>query len=103
MRLGQVSDAVRLAVGVIRRARAGGGLRFANPPYVLCSSQSREEIMRGLALFVVGSLVGAGLATSFAQSSSPNRGIVGINHVALAVPDIEKAVEHYTKTMGFPE
>jgi catechol 2,3-dioxygenase-like lactoylglutathione lyase family enzyme len=24
-------------------------------------------------------------------------------HVALAVPDIDKAVEHYTKVMGFPE
>jgi catechol 2,3-dioxygenase-like lactoylglutathione lyase family enzyme len=62
--------------------------------------------MRGLALFVAGALVG-GLAvqTAIAQGehSSPNSGVVGINHVALAVPDIEKAVTFYTKTMGFPE
>jgi catechol 2,3-dioxygenase-like lactoylglutathione lyase family enzyme len=58
--------------------------------------------MRGLALFVAGTFVGLA-ATSVAQNQTPNRGIVGINHVALAVPDIEKAVEYYTKTMGFPE
>jgi catechol 2,3-dioxygenase-like lactoylglutathione lyase family enzyme len=38
-----------------------------------------------------------------AQNQSPNRGVVGINHVALAVPDLDKAVEYYTKVMGFPE
>src|SRR4051812_29650494 len=60
--------------------------------------------MRGLALFVAGTLVGVGLASSFAQSSlSPNKGVVAMNHIALAVPDVEKAVEYYTKTMGFPE
>ena len=48
--------------------------------------------MRGLTLFVAGTLVGLA-ATSLAQNQSPNRGVVGINHVALAVPDIEKAVE----------
>src|SRR3954462_207932 len=58
--------------------------------------------MRGLALFVAGTLVGIA-ATSMAQNQGPNRGVVGINHVALAVPDIDKAVEHYTKVMGFPE
>ena len=58
--------------------------------------------MRGLALFVAGTLVGLA-ATSMAQNQSPNRGVVGINHVALAVPDIDKAVEYYTKVMGFPE
>ena len=58
--------------------------------------------MRGLALFIAGTLVGIA-ATSMAQNQGPNRGVVGINHVALAVPDIDKAVEHYTKVMGFPE
>jgi lactoylglutathione lyase len=58
--------------------------------------------MRGLALFVAGAFVGLA-ASSVAQNQTPNRGIVGINHVALAVPDIEKAVDYYTKTMGFPE
>ena len=58
--------------------------------------------MRGLALFVAGTVVGLA-ATSAAQNQSPNHGIVGLNHVALSVPDIDKAVEYYTKTMGFPE
>src|SRR6266576_3160192 len=58
--------------------------------------------MRGLALFVAGTLVGIA-ATSMAQNQGPNDGVVGINHVALAVPDLDKAVEHYTKVMGFPE
>ena len=58
--------------------------------------------MRGLALFVAGTVVGLA-ATSVAQNQSPNRGIVGLNHVAISVPDIDKAVEYYTKTMGFPE
>jgi 4-hydroxyphenylpyruvate dioxygenase-like putative hemolysin len=38
-----------------------------------------------------------------AQNHGANRGVVGINHVALAVPDIDKAIEYYTKVMGFPE
>jgi catechol 2,3-dioxygenase-like lactoylglutathione lyase family enzyme len=58
--------------------------------------------MRGFALFVAGTLVGLA-ANAVAQSQSPNQGIVGINHIAIAVPDVEKAVEYYTKTMGFPE
>jgi catechol 2,3-dioxygenase-like lactoylglutathione lyase family enzyme len=58
--------------------------------------------MRGLALFIAGTVVGLA-ATSAAQNQSPNHGIVGLNHVALSVPDIDKAVEYYTKTMGFPE
>src|SRR6516162_4404950 len=62
----------------------------------------REVGMRGIALFIAGALVGLA-ANAVAQNQSPNRGIVGINHVALAVPDLDKAVEYYTKTMGFPE
>ena len=58
--------------------------------------------MRGLALFVAGTVVGLGV-TAFAQSQTQNRGIVGLNHVAISVPDLDKAVEYYTKTMGFPE
>ena len=58
--------------------------------------------MRGLTLFVAGTMVGLS-ATSVAQNQTPNRGVVGLNHVAIAVPDLDKAVEYYTKTMGFPE
>ena len=58
--------------------------------------------MRGLALFAAGTLVGLAV-TALAQNQTPNRGIVGLNHVGLSVPDVDKAVEYYTKTMGFPE
>ena len=58
--------------------------------------------MRGLALFVAGAVVGLAVSAP-AQNQSPNHGIVGLNHVALSVPDLDKAVEYYTKTMGFPE
>lgn len=63
--------------------------------------------MRGLALFVAGTVVGLA-ATSVAQNlspqvQSPNHGIVRMNHVGISVPDVEKAVEYYTKTLGFPE
>jgi catechol 2,3-dioxygenase-like lactoylglutathione lyase family enzyme len=34
---------------------------------------------------------------------SPNKGVVGLNHVGIIVPDLDKAVEYYTKVMGFPE
>jgi catechol 2,3-dioxygenase-like lactoylglutathione lyase family enzyme len=60
--------------------------------------------MRGLAFFVAGTVFGLAV-TAFAQtqSLSPNRGIVGLNHVGISVPDLDKAVDYYTKTMGFPE
>ena len=58
--------------------------------------------MRGLALFVAGTLVELA-ASAVAQNQTPNRGVVALNHVAISVPDLDKAVEHYTKTMGFPE
>src|SRR5258707_15676389 len=58
--------------------------------------------MRGLAIFITGAAVGLA-AGALAQNMTPNRGIVGLNHVALSVPDLDKAVEYYTKTMGFPE
>jgi catechol 2,3-dioxygenase-like lactoylglutathione lyase family enzyme len=62
--------------------------------------------MRGLVLFVFGILVG-GIAVHEAaaanQSSSPNTGIYGLNHVAISVPDVGKAVDFYTHVMGFPE
>jgi Glyoxalase/Bleomycin resistance protein/Dioxygenase superfamily len=58
--------------------------------------------MRGVALFVAGTIVGLAL-TAAAQAPSSNRGIVGLNHVGVSVPDLDKAVEYYTKTLGFPE
>ena len=57
--------------------------------------------MRGLSLFAGGILVG--LAVQMAVAQSQNRNIVGVNHIGLAVPDIDAAVTYYTETMGFPE
>ncbi len=57
--------------------------------------------MRKLSLFVAGIVVGLAIQTALAQNT--NRGIVGLNHVALSVPNLDEAVAYYTKTMGFPE
>jgi catechol-2,3-dioxygenase len=57
--------------------------------------------MRGLVLFVAGIVVELAVESAVAQNQ--NRGIVGLNHVALSVPNIDEAVAYYTKTMGFPE
>jgi catechol 2,3-dioxygenase-like lactoylglutathione lyase family enzyme len=57
--------------------------------------------MRGLFLFIAGILVGTAVQVVVAQNQ--NRGIIGLNHVAISVPDLEQAVAYYTKTMGFPE
>ena len=58
--------------------------------------------MRGFALFVAGITVGLGV-TAGAQSLSPNHGIVGLSFVGVNVPNLDQAVEYYTKTLGFPE
>ncbi len=57
--------------------------------------------MRGVFLFIAGIVVGLAVQTAVAQTQ--NRGIVGLNHVALSVPNLDEAVAYYTKTMGFPE
>ncbi|MGI9263698.1 MAG: VOC family protein [Gammaproteobacteria bacterium] len=57
--------------------------------------------MRGIFLFVGGVVVG--LAVQFAVAQSQNRGIVRMNHVAVAVEDVDAAVAYYTQTLGFPE
>ena len=57
--------------------------------------------MRGFYLFVAGLVVGLAVEAAIAQTQ--NRGIVGLNHVAISVPNLNDAVTYYTKTMGFPE
>ena len=57
--------------------------------------------MRTLSLFVGGILVGMGIQMAIGQSQ--NSGIVGINHVGIAVDDMDAAIEYYTETMGYPE
>jgi catechol 2,3-dioxygenase-like lactoylglutathione lyase family enzyme len=57
--------------------------------------------MRGLFLFVVGTLTGLAVHAAIAQSRTPE--IVGMNHVGINVPNVAEAVEYYTEVMGFPE
>ena len=57
--------------------------------------------MRACMLFVAGIVVGLAVQTAVAQSQ--NRGLVGLNHVGISVPNLDEAVAYYTKTMGFPE
>ncbi len=61
--------------------------------------------MRAIALLAAGAVIGGLAVTAVAQtqSLSPNKGVVGLNHVGIIVPDLDKAVEYYTKTLGFPE
>jgi catechol 2,3-dioxygenase-like lactoylglutathione lyase family enzyme len=58
--------------------------------------------MRGFALFAAGIAVGLGV-TAGAQNLSPNRGVVALSFVSVSVPNLDTAVEYYTKTLGFPE
>jgi lactoylglutathione lyase len=57
--------------------------------------------MRGLYLFLAGILLG--LVVQIAIAQNQNRGIVGLNHVGISVPNLDEAVTYYTETMGFPE
>jgi catechol 2,3-dioxygenase-like lactoylglutathione lyase family enzyme len=57
--------------------------------------------MRGFLLFIAGILVGLIVESAVAQNQ--NRGIVGLNHVAISVPNLDEALAYYTKTLGFPE
>jgi len=55
--------------------------------------------MRGCMLFVAGIVIGFAVQTPVAQ----NVGLVGLNHVAISVPNLDAALEYYTKTLGFKE
>lgn len=55
--------------------------------------------MRGCMLFVAGIVIGAATQSAVAQ----NAGLVGLNHVAISVTDLNAALAYYTKTLGFPE
>ena len=50
--------------------------------------------MRGAMLFAAGLLVGLGVHVAMAQSAGT--GVVMMNHVAIAVPNIDEAVTYYT-------
>jgi catechol 2,3-dioxygenase-like lactoylglutathione lyase family enzyme len=55
--------------------------------------------MRSVGFFAAGICVGLCLQAGRAQE----RGIVGLNHVSLAVENFEEATKFYTQVMGFPE
>jgi len=59
--------------------------------------------MRGFMLFVAGLTIGLTVQAVAAQNMTPNRGLIGLNHVGVAVPDLNEAITYYTKTLGFPE
>jgi catechol 2,3-dioxygenase-like lactoylglutathione lyase family enzyme len=59
--------------------------------------------MRGFMLFVGGLAIGLTVQAVSAQNMTPNRGLIGLNHVGVQVPDLNEAVTYYTKTLGFPE
>lgn len=57
--------------------------------------------MRSVYLFAAGLI--AGLAVHIVAAQNENAGIVGVNHVGIAVPDLDEAIAYYTDTLGFPE
>ncbi len=57
--------------------------------------------MRSLFLFVSGALVGLIIQTAIAQSQ--NSGVIQLNHVGVAVNDMDESLAFYTETMGFEE
>ena len=59
--------------------------------------------MRGFMLFVAGVTIGVTVQAVAAQNMTPNRGLIGLNHVGVQVPNLNEAITYYTKTLGFPE
>ena len=58
-----------------------------------------EACMRGLALFVAGILVGSTIQIGVAQS----RPALALNHIAVAVPNLDEGIRFYTKALGLKE
>jgi len=59
--------------------------------------------MKGFMLFAAGLTIGLTVQAVAAQNMTPNRGLIGLNHVGVAVPNLNEAITYYTKTLGFPE
>jgi len=57
--------------------------------------------MRGLILFVSGALVALLIQTAIAQNNNP--GVIQLNHVGIAVADMDESLAFYTETMGYEE
>ena len=56
--------------------------------------------MRGLALFAAGIVVGTVLMQTSAAQENRNTGF-RLNHVGIAVKDLQESIDFYTKVMGF--
>lgn len=56
--------------------------------------------MRGLLIFASGVLVALLIQTAVAQR---NPGVIQLNHVGIAVANMEESIAFYTKTMGYDE
>jgi catechol 2,3-dioxygenase-like lactoylglutathione lyase family enzyme len=56
--------------------------------------------MRSLIVFVAGILVGVAIQTTGAQVP-PNQPAVKLNHVGIAVKDLNEALKFYTEKLGF--
>jgi len=57
--------------------------------------------MRGLLIFVSGAVVALLIQTAIAQNH--NAGVIQLNHVGIAVSDMDESLAFYTETMGFEE
>lgn len=55
--------------------------------------------MRALLIFVLGALAGQLVETNTGQNNGS--GVVMLNHVGIAVDDMDEAAAFYTETMGF--
>lgn len=56
--------------------------------------------MRGLTIFVSGALVALLIQAAIAQM---NPGVIQLNHVGVAVANMEESIAFYTETMGYEE
>ncbi len=57
--------------------------------------------MRGIYLFVSGALLAVLIQTAIAQNHNP--GVIQLNHVGVAVDDMDESLAFYTETLGFEE
>lgn len=57
--------------------------------------------MRGSIYFVSGAVVALLIQTAIAQNSNP--GVVMLNHVGIAVENMDESYAFYTETMGYEE
>lgn len=56
--------------------------------------------MRSACLLLVGMLIGSAMQEALAQPARPP---LLLNHVAIAVPDLDEGIRYYTKALGLKE